>query len=219
MEAAIKTYATRLIDRRWLSQKTFEIKFSKPASYRIEPGQRIRICHENNHRDYTPVSAPADRAITFCIRKVDAGQFTPLLSTADIGSRFDISAPDGYFTFKPSSRPPVFIATGTGIAPFCAMARSGVAGFKLIHGVDNPQDLYYQSKLESAADLYVPCISGEYPTETRYFRGRVTDWLQSHLLPAAYDFYLCGRQEMIRDVTWLVDERFAGSLLHSELFY
>ncbi len=219
MEAEIKTHATELIGRRWLSKRTFEIKFSKPSSYRITSGQRIRIYHQQSHREYTPVSAPGDRDIRFCIRKVDGGKFSTLLSSTDMGTRFSISVPDGYFTFKPSSRPPIFVATGTGIAPFCSMVGSGVTGFTLIHGVDNPQDLYYQSKLEADADRYIPCISGEYQAETSYFRGRVTDWLQRHLPPAAYDFYLCGRREMIRDVTWLVDERFPGSLIYSELFY
>jgi ferredoxin-NADP reductase len=219
LEAEIKTHATELIDRQWLSERTFEIKFSKPSSYDIKPGQRIRIYHQHSYRDYTPVSAPGDSRIIFCIRKVDTGEFSTLLSEVGIGSRFHISAPDGYFTFKPSAHPPVFVATGTGIAPFCSMVRSGITGYTLIHGVDNPKDLYYQSQLETAADQYIPCISGEYESETPYFRGRVTDWLQAHLPPAAYDFYLCGRREMIRDVTWLVDERFPGSLLYSELFY
>ncbi len=170
-------------------------------------------------RDYTPVSAPGDPEITFCIRKVDTGIFTPVLSAAEIGTRFDISKPQGYFTFKPSPRLPVFVATGTGIAPFCSMVRSGVTGFTLLHGVDSPQDLYYQSKLESTADLYVPCISRECQSSSKHFRGRVTDYLKEHLSPGKYDFYLCGRREMIREVTWLVDERFPGSLLYSELFY
>jgi len=33
------------------------------------------------------------------------------------------------------------------------------------------------------------------------------------------DFYLCGRQDMIRDVTLLIDEEFQGSLVYSEVFY
>lgn len=219
MEADLKTRATELVDRRWLSERTFEIKFSKPSSYGIKSGQRVRIYHQQSYRDYTPVSAAGGRDITFCIRKVAGGEFSTLLSDADIGTRFRISEPEGYFTFKPSSRAPIFVATGTGIAPFCSMAGSGVTGFTLVHGVDHPRDLYYQSQLESAADHYEPCISGEYQSDTTYFRGRVTDWLKAHLPPAAYDFYLCGRREMIRDVTWLVDERFAGSLVYSELFY
>ena len=29
----------------------------------------------------------------------------------------------------------------------------------------------------------------------------------------------CGRGEMIRDVTWRIDDRFAGSRVYSEIFY
>ena len=219
MEAAIKTYSTTLIDRRWLNDKTFELKFSKPSLYKIKPGQRVQICYQTLERDYTPVSGPEEPEITFCIRKVDAGKFTPILSTVRIGTRLDISEPAGYFTFKPSQRPPVFIATGTGIAPFCSMVNSGLTGFTLLHGVDSPEDLYYQTKFESAAALYIPCISKDYQLSTEHYRGRVTDYLQQHLPVGVYDFYLCGRREMIRDVTWLVDERFSGSLIYSELFY
>ena len=219
MEAIINTYQTKLIHRRWLSEKTFELKFSKPAAYSINPGQRVRLTYQTIERDYTPVSAPDDPEITLCVRQVETGDFSPVLSSAEIGTQFEISEPGGYFTFKPSDRSPVFVATGTGIAPFCSMVRSGISGFTLLHGVDSPEDLYYQSKLESAADLYVPCISKEYQESAPYFRGRVTDYLQQHLPPSGYDFYLCGRREMIRDVTWLVDDRFPGSLIYSELFY
>ena len=219
MEADVNIFSAELIDRQWLTQKTFEIKISKPPSYIIRAGQRVRIFYQTMDRDYTPVSAPADPEITFCIRKVDTGKFSPLLSTANIGTRLDISKPDGYFTFKPSGRPPVFVATGTGIAPFCSMVRAGITGFTLLHGVDSPHDLYYQSELNPAANRYIPCISGEYSSSGEYFHGRVTDYLQKHLPPAQYDFYLCGRREMIREVTWLVDERFSGSLIYSEQFY
>ncbi len=219
MEAEIKSYPTQMIDRRLLSGRTFEIRFSRPPGFTFKAGQRIRIHHQSVARDYTPVSAPADPDIRFCIRTVATGLFTPLLSRAESGSRFDLSGPDGYFTFKPSGRPAVFVATGTGIAPFCSMARAGVRGFTVLHGVDTPDDLYYQSELESAADLYVPCISKEYPSTTKYFRGRVTEYLQQHPLSVPGDFYLCGRREMIRDVTWLVDEKYAGCRIYTETFY
>jgi NAD(P)H-flavin reductase len=49
--------------------------------------------------------------------------------------------------------------------------------------------------------------------------GRVSDYLEAHLPDGAYDFYLCGRQDMIRDVTLLVDEKFPGSLVYAETFY
>lgn len=43
--------------------------------------------------------------------------------------------------------------------------------------------------------------------------------VRDELSVKAYDFYLCGCREMIRDVTLLVDERFPGSYIYTELFY
>jgi len=219
LEAKIKTVALTLIDRCRLSKRALEIKFTRPADLVFKPGQRLRFHHQSVQRDYTPVSAPQDPEITFCIRVVEEGVLSPVLSRAAIGSRFEVSGPDGYFTFKPSGRAPVFVATGAGIAPFCSMARSGVSGFTLLHGVDNPDDLYYRAELQTAAARYVPCVSKEYPSSAGCFHGRVTDYLQRHLPPSAYDFYLCGRREMIRDVTWLVDEKYRDVRVYTETFY
>ena len=42
---------------------------------------------------------------------------------------------------------------------------------------------------------------------------------EAKLARRAYDFYLCGREEMIRDVTLLVDEAFPGSRVYAEIFF
>jgi benzoate/toluate 1,2-dioxygenase reductase component len=47
----------------------------------------------------------------------------------------------------------------------------------------------------------------------------VTDWVRTRLAPGSYDFYLCGRREMVRDVTGLVDESYTGSRVYSEVFH
>jgi hypothetical protein len=52
-----------------------------------------------------------------------------------------------------------------------------------------------------------------------FYYGRVTDYLYNNLAPGRYDFYLCGRREMIRDVTICVDEIFPDSLVFTEIFY
>ena len=219
MEAKITTFPLTLIGRRWLAKRAFEIRFSRPSSFIFKPGQRIRIHHPSAARDYTPVSTAHDPEIILCIRQVDTGLLTPVLSQAESGTSFEVSGPDGYFTYKPSERTPVFVATGAGIAPFCSMMRAGAAGFALLHGVDTPDDLFYAAEFAAAADLYVPCISKEYQPSKKYFSGRVTDYLKQHLPPAVYDFYLCGRREMIRDVTWLVDEKYFNSRIYTETFY
>ena len=64
---------------------------------------------------------------------------------------------------------------------------------------------------------YVPCLSGE--GEPGCFPGRVTAWSHDHLPTGCYDFYLCGSRHMVRDMTALVDERFPGSRVFTEIFF
>ena len=219
METKAENYASELIERQWMSNKSFEITLSKPKSFEYMPGQCIRLVHDAVERDYSLVTAPTDPNLALCIRNIEGGILSPELSNAPVGSRFNFNGPHGYFTFRPSTRPAVFVATGTGLAPFVSMARSGVTGFILLHGVNSAEDVYYTSVIQSGAKQYVPCISETDKSSGEYFQGRVTDYLRKNLAPGLYDFYLCGRREMIRDVTFLVDEKFPGSLLFTETFY
>jgi ferredoxin-NADP reductase len=213
------TYDTALLERRQLSDNTFEAVFSRPSSFDFTAGQRIRLIHEGLERDYSLANAPVDAVLVLCIRQVAAGRFSPLLSSAPVGTAFTFSGPHGYFVFQASARPPVFVATGTGVAPFAAMARAGVSGFTLLHGVRQAGERYYASLFRSKARRYLVCLSAEDSSEAGTFRGRVTDYLASRLEPDRYDFYLCGRAEMVRDVTWLVDDRFPGSMVYTEIFH
>jgi len=219
VETKAENYTSELIERRWLSNKSFEITLTKPKYFRYIPGQWIRLSHRTVERDYSLVSSPTDPNLALCIRNIERGILSAGLSNTPVGSRFNFNGPHGYFTYRPSTRPAVFVATGTGAAPFVSMARSGVNGFVLLHGVHSAEDLYYTGVFQSTAKQYVPCISETDSLSDAYFRGRVTDYLRKNLAAGLYDFYLCGRREMIRDVTFLVDEKFAGSLIFTETFY
>ena len=192
---------------------------SAPPRFQFEPGQRILLRLGEHERDYSIVSPPRESELTLCIRMVAGGKLSVLLSVADIGTSLSINGPHGYFTYRPSPRSAVFVATGTGIAPFCSMARSGITGFTLLHGVGLPDDLYYASVFRQSAQKYIPCLTEAKELPTLAFKGKVTEYLDQHLAPGAYDFYLCGRSEMIRDVTLLIDERFPDSLVYTEQFY
>jgi benzoate/toluate 1,2-dioxygenase reductase subunit len=219
VKTEVKNYSSELIERRWLSNKSFEITLTKPKLFEFMPGQWIRLIHGPVERDYSLVSAPTDPDLALCIRNIEGGTLSPGLSNAPVGSRFNFNGPHGYFTFRPSTRPVIFVATGTGVASFVSMASSGVTGFILLHGVNSVEDLYYASVFKSAAKQYIPCISETDRLAGEYFRGHVTDYLRKKMVPGRYDFYLCGRREMIREVTFLVDEKFSESLIFTEVFY
>ena len=219
METKSDIYPSKLLERRWISKKAFEIRIEKPPLFTYEPGQRICLCYNTVERDYSMVSPPGDKDLLLCIRKVEGGRLSPQLSSASMDTRFGFSGPHGYFTFQPSRRPAVFMATGTGIAPFCSMVRSGVTDITLLHGVTLAEDLYYADIFRSTVKRYIPCLSAPNESFDGCFAGKVTDYLRTRLTPGAYDFYLCGRSEMIREATHLIDEKFQGSLIYTEQYY
>jgi ferredoxin-NADP reductase len=218
----LEVQETGLLRRRWLSKKALEIELSRPSGFQFTAGQTIRFLHHDIERYYSLISAPQDPTLALCVRYVEGGTFTPHLSSSPIGTRLKLTGPHGYFTFSASTRPPVFVATGTGIAPFVSMVRSGLKGFTLLHGVSLTEDLYYEALFHEKSIEYIQCISESIHAENQLpgrFQGRVSDYIQMQLPRIEYDFYLCGRDEMVRDVTLLVDDCFPGSRVFNEVFY
>lgn len=216
-----RPYESKVLNRNWLTEDTFEIRFSRPPLFQFAPGQRVRFIQGEIERDYTPISSPDTGAIDFLVRNVKGGRFSSLLASAGESDVFRFTGPHGYFRFYPSERAPVFVATGTGVAPFVSMARAGTKDFILLHGVRRFMDLYYEPMFRETARLYVPCLSARKDSAEGppgIFAGRVTGYLEDHLPKRAYDFYLCGSGEMIRDVIRLVDQVFPESLVYTEPF-
>jgi ferredoxin-NADP reductase len=221
-EPNVQIYSSEVLDRFWLTDKVLEMSLSKPSTFEFAAGQRIRLLHGAIRRDYSLITAPNDPVLAICFKKIEGGEYSPILASVDPGTRLSFIGPLGYFTYRPSENPAVFVATGTGIAPFVSMVRTGVTDFTLLHGVHEAKSLYYQDIFRPAARPYIPCLAAdadEGDSGENVFPGRVSHYLSEHLPPHAYDFYLCGRQEMIRDVTLLVDERFPHSLIYTEVFY
>ena len=214
-------FSARLVDRHWLAPGILELRLSRPVGIGFIPGQFMRFVMDGYARDYTMVSSPDAVTIDFCIATVDGGRFSTDIQKADIEATFQLTGPHGHFVYQGTTNPAVFVATGTGIAPFVAFCRSGVdAGF-LLHGVGTPGELVYRHILQSGLRGYVPCISrpGDYMDGLENpFPGRVTQYLEQRLVPGTYDFYLCGRGAMIRDVTALIDEQFGDSRLFIETY-
>lgn len=215
-------YAGKIISRRRLSDKTVELELARPEGFDFRPGQRIRFLHADVERDYSLASGPQESALTLCARVVEGGKFSPFLGSAAVGTELTFTGPHGYFIHRPAPHHSVFVATGTGVAPFVSMARSGLTDFTILHGARSATDLYNETILRSSARLYVPCLSAPLGAENSpqgAYAGRVTDYMENELAEDRYEFYLCGRVEMIRDATLLIDRRFPGSQVYTEIFF
>ena len=217
-----KFFTAELVKRHWIAPDVIEFQCVRPVDVSFAPGQFMRFFIDDVQRDYTMVSAPETSTLDFCLKIRPNGLFSKTILDAPLGHIFHLSGPHGYFVYRRSLNPSVFVATGTGIAPFVAFSRYGVEKAVLLHGVDSPETLIYQPIVQQAVDLYVPCIAQSVDNPQldvpNTFDGRVTDYLQRDLAQGAYDFYLCGRGEMIRDATAIIDERFENSKLYIENF-
>ena len=214
-------FSARLVDRHWLAPGILELRLTRPAGFTFIPGQFLRFVMDGYERDYTLVSAPDAETIDFCIALVEGGRFSSDIQKAGTDAPFRLTGPHGHFIFQGPANPAVFVATGTGVAPFVAFCRSGVDDGLLLHGVGTPDQLIYRAVLQSGLRDYVPCISRHFEKKDRpekAYTGRVSHYLERQLAPGVYDFYLCGRGAMIRDVTALIDQRFGDSRLFIETY-
>ena len=157
-------------------------------------------------RIYSVCSGPNDPEIGILFNiKVD-GVLTPGLSAVIPGMKIGVSKP--YGSFKDGKKPAWWIATGTGIAPFYSMFRSGISENKtLIHGVRHLNQFYFEDELEWAmGSRYIRCCSHE--QSCNVFPGRITKYLEEiKELPTDINYYLCGKALMVVEVRDLLISR------------
>ena len=215
-----KTHHCRLVHRRWFTKETFAIELQRPPGFQFRAGQRIRVLLGEQARDYSPIPGIPPNRLTLLIRSMARGIVSTHLAACPLDTTLMVEEPSGHFIYRPSSRPAVFIATGTGIAPFVAMREEGVKGFIMLHGVREAGELYFRDRMEPQAERYIPCLSGQVADRPPgVFQGRVTAYLKRHLPSGSYDFYLAGRREMIAEALATVDDRFPSSRVYSEIFF
>jgi benzoate/toluate 1,2-dioxygenase reductase component len=213
-------HSVAVLRHQWLSANAFELVLEKPQGFSFRAGQKVLVELLGDNREYSLASSPNDNELVLCIRFVKNGTLSSRLAAATNGERVRISDAYGFFVYRPGRA--VFVATGTGVAPFVAYAKSGIRGYALIHGVREQEDLYYRDILQNSVENYVPCLTEKMPFEEKpsgCFDGRVTTYIANKLPQGRYDFYLCGNGTMIRDVTLLIDQKFSDSRMFSEAFF
>ena len=89
----------------------------------------------------------------FFIRLVHGGAFTPLLWERSIGDAINIRGPKGKFLLQDDGRRCLFVATGTGLAPFMSMiatlrGRGQQRDIWMLHGVSYEHDLAWRGRAQ-----------------------------------------------------------------------
>jgi len=177
-------------------------------THNFSPGQvvKITVSREIAPRIYSVCSGNRESEIRVLFNVKDDGVLTPKLAGVIPGMKIQATKP--YGSFKDGNKSAWWIATGTGIAPFYCMLKSGISKNKtLIHGVRQLNQFYFEDELEGAlGDRYIQCCSQEQSCSV--FPGRVTKYLgEINDLPTDINYYLCGKALMVVEVRDLLISR------------
>jgi ferredoxin-NADP reductase len=173
----------------------------------------------------------------FLIRLVQIGGFTPLLWKIGVGDPINIKGAKGKFLLQDDGRTCLFVASGTGLAPFMSMletlrGRGETRDIVLLHGVSYASDLAWKAELEAleasgefplryVATVSRPKESPDWGGSTGRVETIVADQLDRlGLTPDNATLYLCGNPDMISAVDEIgIARGFPPEQIRKELYW
>jgi ferredoxin-NADP reductase len=182
------------------------------------PGQFVSVIENSGGKETTraySIASPRNgNRFDLCLNRVADGIVSPYLFSLQPGDEIEIHEPLGFFTMRHPGHRAVFVATGTGIAPFRSILLDYLPTIELhvtlLFGARYPEGILYRTDFEKLAERY-PNFRFM-PTVTRpdsSWQGR-TGRVQAHLDDAlalrtpeeltTIDAYVCGLQEMVDDL-------------------
>ncbi len=214
-----QTHTARLTRSTELSGFTKHLEFEVQSISRFGfvPGQWLSLKHtksdgEEITRAYSIASPPEEnRRFALCLNRVQDGFMSNFLCDMREGDEILGQGPFGDFILRPPMRDTIFIATGTGIAPFRSMlhwlmaddARHEDKQLWLVFGSRTEQDIYYHREFLRLASEhgnfhYLPTLSRGAP-DWQGLRG----YVQEHVPGIAagrsdMHAYICGLDKMIK---------------------
>ena len=208
----------KLIEKKIYNNSTIKLIIEK-NDINYLPGQifSVGVKGELINREYSSYNSPKDDNLEFLIKLVENGSFSKILNNIGSKDEFLIHGPFGQFTFDSNSKNPLFLCSGTGIAPFRSFIKSyKLENYLILHGIRYINEMYDFEDYKN--DSYVPCISRE--KNDSYFSGRVTDYLQNLKLSEHDSFYICGNSAMISDsYNILKSKNIVSSKIYTESFF
>lgn len=196
--------------------KHFELFYEGGKSMDFLPGHFASILYPEEgkiiRRAYSIASPPSIKDhLDLCLKLVPTGRVTPWFWTFKGGERFQIHGPLGKFILPETiDFDIVFVATGTGIAPFRSMIQTLLPNgcqrkIWLVFGVRYDTSIpYHHEWLELAKNYphftYIPTISRPSPAwkgETGYVQTKIEKFFSN---TEGKRVYICGLNQMIQAV-------------------
>ena len=220
------THDVREIDFRLTDPKDITFKAGQFVSFEVlSPRLNKPVT-----RPYSIASPPSRRdVVTLLLNLVPGGPGSTYLFSLNEGDATRFKGPAGAFYLKDEgARDLLFVATGTGIAPFRSMIyhlleQDTSQRVTLYWGLRSQRDLYYQDELASLAARhtrfrFVTTLSRPEPGWAGE-SGRVTRLVEEQVTSVAnLAVYLCGNSGMLNDVTSLIGKK-GLCPIHKEKWY
>jgi ferredoxin/flavodoxin---NADP+ reductase len=214
------TYS-KISEIRNLTESTYVLRLEK-SDFEFKAGQYLvlNVPGENRAREYSIYSPEDAPYIDLLIKEVDKGEVSIELKYMKIGTKVEITGPFGFFLLRDNEQKKhshfIFVATGTGIAPFHSIILSNPdLDYEIIHGVRHGYEAYDSS--DYPEDRYKLCTSREHG---EYFFGRVTHYLKEKGIKNDSIYYICGNSGMVNDVTELLEKKgIIAENIRTEVFF
>ena len=236
-EVVPERYESNIEQLKWVSNDVVQLKLALPEDdwFEFEAGQfvQLRVPGTEQWRSYSVASGQREMpSFDLYVRVLPDGVMSNYLkSEAEVGDLIELEAPFGSFRLRKSKSPHIFIAGGTGLAPFFSMfeAIRLYSGTKpkilLSFGCRTDAGLFASPELEDAAFM-LPSLSYRVSVEEKLDPD--TDAIVGNPVAAidADDIiddetvgYLCGPPGMIEaGVKHLIDLGVAPENIFAEQF-
>ena len=205
----------------FITDELFELQLER-GDLQFEPGSCVALFSSaTESRPYSIAAGTGEEMLRFLIRRVPNGLVSEWLADRKPGDRVQASDPFGWFRPGQSvaGERCVFIATGTGIAPFMSYLRSYPRQRPelCLYGVRRYEEVFHLPELAQISNFSLALSQDEVEN---HYHGRVTGLLEQIPLASDIHYYLCGLDSMIDETSsWLESRGIAYTQIHREIFF
>ena len=188
------------------------------------------IIDAKTRRNFSFATLPGGKSFEICADITPMGPGSVWLMNLKPGYEAKFLGPLGRFMVDfESPNKPVFIATGTGIAPIRSMIydfirKNSAKEVVLYFGLRYEEDIFWDDEFKNLikrhAGFSYQLLLSQPNSDWKGKRGRVTDYVFVNDSLDKSDFYLCGSREMVREMTdRLLASHIEELQIKTELFY
>jgi ferredoxin--NADP+ reductase/benzoate/toluate 1,2-dioxygenase reductase subunit len=214
------TKTLKILSVRDLTPSTYVLRFERNG-IPFRAGQHILLGTEDDvqAREYSIYSGEKDDYFEVLIKEVQEGIVSKKLKKLKAGDTIKYENPVGYFILEDEQIKKgklLFVASGTGIAPFHSFVSSYKnIDYKILHGVRYLNEAYEKDHYDN--NRIVVCTSRDSKGD---YQGRVTSYLKENKVDPGTHVYLCGNCEMIHEAyDILLTQGVPSENLHAEVYF